>query len=280
MPAVSMLLAQSRARGGQFHPGGMQWWLREVGRDGFEAFVWPAAADDAVAAFVMIDTDIVLPLSAGEPDSPTVMDLIGWTEAHLAARGLESMMTWVARGDPLIPELEARGYTAGNVELELMADIDGEPRPPELPDGFRFGTLLDITDQAFIEMHVAAWSDDRPSSYNGEWHKAVKIMPDFHPELVTIAFASDGTPAAYCIGWPDPISRTLEIEPLGTHRGYRRLGLARAVVHEVTRRAWQNGMEHVLVWNSPWRNDAAYRLYTSAGMTPRREILHLTRSLK
>ncbi len=279
MPAVAALLARTRADGGQFHPGGMQWWLRELGRAGFDAFLWPTEGGDSAAGFVMIDGSIALSVSDGQAGSPTALELIGWIETHLAERGLDSATLWVARNDPLLAELELRGYQAENVELELMADIDGEPQAAVLPEGYRFGSLLDVSDVAFIEMHRAAWSDERPSSYKSEWHDTVKRMPDFRPELVTIAIAPDGTPAAYCIGWADIVSKTLEIEPLGTHRDYRRLGLARAVVHEVTRRAWQNGMEHVLVWNSRWRNEAAYRLYTSAGMTARREIVHLTRSL-
>jgi predicted GNAT family acetyltransferase len=66
---------------------------------------------------------------------------------------------------------------------------------------------------------------------------------------------------------------------LGTHRDHRRRGLGRAVVHEITRRAWGAGMKHVLVWNEPERNPAAYGLYTSAGMTARREIVRLERAL-
>ena len=43
LPAVAALLARTRANGDLSHPGGTQWWLRELGRDGFEAFVRPAA---------------------------------------------------------------------------------------------------------------------------------------------------------------------------------------------------------------------------------------------
>ena len=117
------------------------------------------------------------------------------------------------------------------------------------------------------------------SPYRREVHDAVKQMPQFRADLVTIAIAPDETPAAYCIGWLDERSATLEIEPLGTNRSFRRLGLALAVVHEVTRRAWLNGARWVLVWNHRRTNEAAYGLYTSAGMKPRRQIVDMRKSL-
>ena len=60
-----------------------------------------------------------------------------------------------------------------------MKDIDGEPEPAALPTGFRFASLLDVDDDAYIEVHRAAWSDTRPSPYRRELHEAVKRMPDF-----------------------------------------------------------------------------------------------------
>ncbi|MDE3103429.1 MAG: GNAT family N-acetyltransferase [Chloroflexota bacterium] len=73
----------------------------------------------------------------------------------------------------------------------------------------------------------------------------------------------------------DPISRWTEIEPLGTHAAFRRLGLARAVVREVIHRSWQRGAEAVMVWSTDPRsashvNEPAFRLYTSSGMQPER----------
>ena len=58
----------------------------------------------------------------------------------------------------------------------------------------------------------------------------------------------------------DELSGILEIEPLGTHRDYRRLGLARAVVIEVIRRAAKAGARDVLVWNEPANECSGLRL--------------------
>ena len=65
-----------------------------------------------------------------------------------------------------------------------MIGTDEEPVRAPLADGFRFGSLLDVTDEAFIDGHRAAWSDKRPSPYRRELHEAVRRMPQFRPELV------------------------------------------------------------------------------------------------
>jgi len=276
LPPVAELLGRTRAKDGDSHPGGIQWWLRELGRDGFEAFVLDGD-DDRLAGFVLIDDTFVVSEHA-DFDNPQV-ELIDWTTDHMRRAGRESIKTQAVQDTEFERHLKSRGFENSGSEYELMADTSDEPVDAPLPDGFRFGSLLDISDDAFIDMHRAAWSDKRPSPYRRELNDRVKQMPQFRPDLVTIAIAPDGTPASYCIGWIDMQSQTLEIEPLGTHRDFRRLGLARAVVREVIHRAGADGALHVLVWNNPETNAAAYGLYTSAGMAPRRTLVELTKRL-
>jgi GNAT superfamily N-acetyltransferase len=185
----------------------------------------------------------------------------------------------LAELDPNVRQLLERGYQATGSELELMADTTDEPQTTELPDGFRFTSLREVGDAAYIEGHIAAWSDTKPSAYRRELHDAVKQMPSFHADLVTIALAPDGTVASYCIGWLDERSQTLEIEPLGTHRDYRQKRLAHAVVKEVQHRAWANGAKHVLVWNDPAALPKANGLYVGADMPPNRTLVELSKQL-
>ena len=103
-------------------------------------------------------------------------------------------------------------------------------------------------------------------------------MPDFERELVPIIAAPDGTLAAYCIAWFDPRTRTVEIEPLGTHPEYRRLGLGRAIVEEVKRRSAARGARSVMVWGGH-DNDVAIHMYESAGLRSRRVLRDYERTL-
>ena len=277
LPALARLLGRTRASGeGNWHPGGIQWWLRELvaNRDDFAAWLW--FDGDRPVAFVMRDGTYVIAESDG---GPAREELVDWATDQLRGAGATEVETSALEGSPLHKALVQRGFAQTGTSLELMTDVDTEPPRPTLPDGFRFASLGDVDDETYIEGHRAAWSDTRPSPYRRELHDAVKRAPQFRPDLVTIALAPDGTVASYCIGWLDDQSQTLEIEPLGTHRDYRRLRLATAVVHEVTYRAWANGAKHVLVWNDPKTNPQAYGLYTGAGMRPRRRIADLRKPL-
>jgi GNAT superfamily N-acetyltransferase len=278
LPAVADFLGQRRAAGGLTHPGGTQWWLRELARDDrddFEAYVWTEGA--VIHAFALVDGTFVVCEQA--PRGPGRVEQLAWLEAEMRAMGRDSLHTHVALGDQTGEDLEGRGYTRGGTEIELIADVIEEPVVPPLPAGFRFASLDDVTDAAYIEGHRAAWSDKRPSPYRRELHDAVKRMPQFRADLVTIALARDGTVAACCIGWLDERSETLEIEPLGTHHDYQRRGLAHAVVKEVQHRAWANGAKQVLVWNDQTTNPAAYGLYTGADMAPKRTLVELVKEL-
>jgi ribosomal protein S18 acetylase RimI-like enzyme len=53
--------------------------------------------------------------------------------------------------------------------------------------------------------------------------------------------------AASTIMWFDPVNETVEFEPVGTHRGYRRLGLARAMMLHGMRLAVAAGATHATV---------------------------------
>jgi GNAT superfamily N-acetyltransferase len=281
MPAVAALLGRTYTTGGIFHPGGIQWWLRDLAaeREDFAAFIWAGADRDAdrdVTAFVMFDGNYVIAESIDQ--GPPRTELIDWATRRLRSAGATEIETSAVEGSALHESLTSGGFKQSGSGFELVVDTASHMKPP-LAEGFRFASLLDVDDDRFIEGHRAAWSDARPSPYRPALHDVVTAMPQFRRDFVTIVLAPDDAVASYCIGWLDPVSATLEIEPLGTHRDYRRLGLARAVVHEVTGRAAQHGARHVLVWNNPETNPKAYGLYTSAGMAPRRTVVELRRKL-
>jgi GNAT superfamily N-acetyltransferase len=272
---VGRLAGRLRAAGGVWHPGGLQWWLRRTIEPQFEAHV----VDDAgeITGFVLIEDIYVIALAA---DPAARIALIDWAAGHLRTQGAGEIEVSLVEGEGVLgPALAARGYApSGTWGDELMLDIGTDPPAPRLPPGFSFGSLETVDDDAYVELHRDAWSDTRPSRYRRALHDLVTSAPQFRRDLVTIAVAHDGTPAASCIGWLDRLTQTLEIEPLGTRPAYRRLGLGHAIVAEVVRRAWANGMKHVLVWGTS-ENERAYRLYTSSGFTPRRHLIEVRKTL-
>ena len=260
------------------HPGGMEWWLRRIAKDDFTIHVWNDGKD--LAGFVIDDAGYVIARTADRRASSR-MRLIEWSEKAFRASGRTSIELPAADDESELREaLASRGYEpSGTFGRELVFDIDGEPPAAALPAGYRLVTIDAIGDDAYVALHRAAWSDIRPSDYSRTLHDVVTAMPDFRPDMVPVVLAPDGTPAAYCIGWFDAASLSVEIEPLGTHSAYRRLGLGRAIVRDIHRRASRLGARSVMVWGSHG-NIGATQLYTSSGMEPRRTVRDYRRALR
>src|SRR6476659_5152168 len=85
-PAVADLLGRTRAAGGHSHPGGVQWWLRELAsdRDDFEAFVWAGSSDTDLSGFALVYGTFVVVDRLG--DGPTHLEQIQFLEQHMRDR--------------------------------------------------------------------------------------------------------------------------------------------------------------------------------------------------
>ncbi|HLQ04278.1 MAG TPA: GNAT family N-acetyltransferase [Verrucomicrobiae bacterium] len=279
------LLGRLRAgpRGSHFlHPGGLQWLLRRLVNPDFAVQVWYDGTD--LVAFVVQDGDYAMPHA--DPQRADVLDALAWAEAHARAAGQAAIEISVWDDNARLRKAVAdRGYApSGTFGPELLYRIGGQPPRPDLPDGFRFVAFDPSLDDAYVELHRDAWSTIAPSSYRLALHDIVTSMPFFDRELVPIVAAPDGTLAAYCIGWYDPVSRWTEIEPLGTRPAHRSAGLAHAVVREMIHRSWRRGAEAVMVWAtdpaaSAHVNEPARKLYISSGMKPERVIREYRRGL-
>ncbi len=259
------------------HTGGLQWLLRRLGRETFGVFRW--VDGDALAGFTVEDDGYVM-IQAASPSLDQHLALLDQAESQLRRRGQAAIEVSVWDGDrELLAALEPRGYKlSGTYGHELVRELADEPSAPRLPAGFSMGWLEPQLDDAYVELHRASWSTKAPSTYDRRLHASVTAMPDFERELVPIIAAPYGTLAAYCIAWFDPRTQTVEIEPLGTHPDYRRLGLARAIVQEVLRRSAARNAKSVMVWGAH-RNDVAIHLYESAGIRSRRVLREYKRTL-
>jgi ribosomal protein S18 acetylase RimI-like enzyme len=260
------------------HPGGLQWLLRRLGRrDTFAVLRWTEG--DAVAGFGVDDGGYVM-IQAASPGLDRHLALIDLAEARARQRGQAAIELSAWDDDrQLLAALAARGYEpSGTYGHELVRELVDEPSAPRLPTGFSMRWLEPELDDAYVELHRAAWSTRAPSDYDRQMHASVTSMPDFERELVPIVAAPDGTLAAYCIAWLDPRTQTVEIEPLGTHPEYRRLGLGRAIVQEVLRRSAARGAKSVMVWGAH-QNLVAHHLYESSGLLSRRVLREYKRTL-
>ncbi|GAA1689004.1 GNAT family N-acetyltransferase [Fodinicola feengrottensis] len=134
-----------------------------------------------------------------------------------------ALRRWAAHGYQDDPA--ALGDAGSWTQLNQRDLVDLEE--PALPAGFRFRTADEAGPEAAVQAHLDAWA---PSSYTAEGYQGVREMAAYRGDLHLLVEAPDGTMASSTIMWLDEANKTAEFEPVGTHPGYRRLGLGRAML--------------------------------------------------
>ncbi|HEY2443894.1 MAG TPA: GNAT family N-acetyltransferase [Streptosporangiaceae bacterium] len=200
-----------------------------------------------------------------------VDDVIGWYDR--VAAGLErtvmpgmaddfALKRWAAHGYQTDPaSLGATGSWSQLNERDLT-DVE----QPALPDGYRFRSAGEAGPRAAVQAHVDAWA---PSTYTAEGYAGVRRTAAYRGDLHILVEAPDGTMAASTIMWLDEANKTAEFEPVGTHPGYRRLGLGRAMLLHGMHRARDAGATHITVacLGAPG-HPSARGLYYGVGFRP------------
>ncbi|SEQ90192.1 GNAT family N-acetyltransferase [Streptomyces radiopugnans] len=151
-----------------------------------------------------------------------------------------ALRRWAAHGYRTDPA--SLGDTGSWTQLNERDLTDLET--PVLPDGFRFRTADEAGPKAAVQAHLDAWGS---STYTAEGYQGVRRTAAYRGDLHILVEAPDGTMAASAIMWLDEANRTAEFEPVGTHRDYRRRGLARAMLLHGMHRARAAGATHMTV---------------------------------
>ncbi|MBD2111999.1 MULTISPECIES: GNAT family N-acetyltransferase [Cyanophyceae] len=162
-----------------------------------------------------------------------------------------------------------------------------DPIPqPQFPEGF--------TSRPTNADEAVAWVEMFNESFVDHWHFTPMTLedrqfrltyPTYQPEFDWVAVASDGTLAGFCGGAIDHEENTLKnrkegwINILGTRRGYRRQGLARAMLLQGLHQLQASGMETALLGVDTQNPNQAMGLYESAGFTIKETYLTYQKSL-
>jgi ribosomal protein S18 acetylase RimI-like enzyme len=94
------------------------------------------------------------------------------------------------------------------------------------------------------------------------------LAPDPGREIVAVSH--DGRIAGFAVTWFDARNRVGHFEPVGTHRDFRRLGLAGAVTRHAMAEMRRYSLTTITV-NHNAENIAAAQLYVSLGFIRRHE---------
>ncbi|MHA2240033.1 MAG: GNAT family N-acetyltransferase [Candidatus Thorarchaeota archaeon] len=168
--------------------------------------------------------------------------------------------------------LEELGYeNLGVEEHNRIRPLDLAVPEYELPKGYeiRPANIMEEfhkyrTLQASVFHHMANMTENLAHVYS--------TAEFYNPELDLVAVDPNGNFAAFCTVRIDPISKMAELEPVGTHPDYRKLGLAKAIICEALRRA-REYHPSVMVILGAAPIEGATRLYDSIGFS--REDVHL-----
>jgi GNAT superfamily N-acetyltransferase len=204
-------------------------------------------------------------------DAGLVDEVIDWYDG--TAAGLERTVVPSAADEFGLKRWAAHGYEtdpaslgdAGSWHQVNERDLTDVERPV-LPEGFRFRAADEAGPAAAVQAHVDAWA---PSTYTPEAYQGVRQMTAYRDDLHILVEAPDGTMASSTIMWLDEANQTAEFEPVGTHPGYRRRGLGRAMLLHGMRLARAAGATQVTVacLGAPG-HPRARGLYYSVGFRP------------
>jgi len=253
--------------------GDLDWWrwTRADGDDIGAARLW-FAGDDLVGVAYPTRGEVDLMV---HPDHRAVDDaMLVWAEARrfetATAAGVVGPIgfdAWSFAADAAREAtLRRRGYAKQEAEFLCFRAraLDAPVPAPAPPPGY---TVRHVRGEEDLARRVAVHRDAfAPSRMTTEKHRAVMASPTYRPELDLIAEAPDGSFAAFCIVWFDPVNRIGVFEPVGTHSAHRRRGLGTAVLREGMRRLQALGarVAHVNSWTV---EPPAAALYDSVGLT-------------
>jgi mycothiol synthase len=185
------------------------------------------------------------------------------------------LASWIDR----IHDLEKAGFTSqANVGEHSWSQVLMEhsmqiPKDVNLPDGFYIRPLHGASEvDAYVELHRSVFES---KNMTAAWRNRTLQRAEYISDIDLVIVAPDGQLAAFCICWltkDDKDNISGQIEPMGVHADFRKLGLGRAILVEGLKRLSAKGATQIYVQTDNYR-DAAFKLYESAGFHVLHDIL-------
>jgi ribosomal protein S18 acetylase RimI-like enzyme len=230
--------------------------------------VWEEAPRIMAVAIRESRTNYFIHIRPGHPD--LLDEVIRWIEAHSASKKEDpaeekTLNIMSLEGDPEREEaLRRRGFQPGKVYGILrIRDLDAPIPEAPLPEGYTIRSVQGREDNEKIVANI------RIVFGHGEWFTADTLegiaKGSFYiNDLDLVAVTPDGAIASFCTFRVDPVSKATELEPMGTHPDYRRMGLAKALISEGMRRLKKYDPLNLYI-DGAANTPAANRLYEVTG---------------
>ena len=261
-----------------FHPGDLDWWSRDSVSGAVPLSerirLWFAGEPDASELVAWgwfgLPRDLDLLVRPDARGSDLIEAVVGWAaERAVALAGSGStpdeLQAFAADSQPLmVDNLKRLGFveTAGASTVGLVRRFDGweVPEPALLP-GFSSRTLAagDIAER--VALGRLAFPN---SQLTAERYEVARRSTLYRAALDQLVVGPDGSLVALALGWLDPVTLALELEPVAVHPAWHRHGLGRAVCLAAIRAGIALGATTGLIYAES-HNEAGVGLYTSLG---------------
>lgn len=215
-------------------------------------------------------------------DAGLEQDIVNWSEKRLKEVGIErklpvKLRTYTRENNSLVIRLlEKQGFASDRYFLTMARSLSEAIPTPEFPAEFKLSHLSGEKDaQPWVEMFNESFIDhwnhhDLTVETVRQWMKDTS----YQPELDLVAIAPDGTFAAFCDcqikAEENAINRSNDgwIEFLGTRRGFRQMGLGKAVLLAGLHHLKAAGADTAKLSVDAESLTNATKLYTSVGFRP------------
>jgi len=177
-------------------------------------------------------------------------EMIEWAETHIALNsddGTKKLCVAAFENDSFRQEiLKRRGFKPHEtVEYIKSQSLKCDIPQPQLPDGFKFSSMIDEERmQNRIESAVAAFEG---TLFSLSVYKRLQEAPNYLKELDILIIDENDEIAAFCGVWYYPEDGFGVFEPVGTHPKHQRKGLGKAVVQEGLRQLKNRGASKAYV---------------------------------
>ena len=224
-----------------------------------DARIWKKN-DGTVCGFALVDLSVwglFYLVNPSEEGGELEQEILSWAcnrASHISrGKSIALRCRRVREDNPKrISSLERQGFRRENDRqgLRMIRRLDVPLDRPLIPQGFR---IRHLSGRDEIEAYVALVNSVIPKATSVETHQKWIETPEYIPELDLIAVADDGTFAAFCQSYYDPLelmrSKRREgwTDPIGTAPLYRKKGLARTIILEALWRLKSRGIEDAVL---------------------------------
>ena len=157
--------------------------------------------------------------------------------------------------------LQSRGYHLDWTEDENQYDlVDAEVPAPQLPEGFTMRRASEIAPGEWQKLVTAIHHGfDHEGEGDVDSCGLILAAPDARPELARVVVAPSGDYAAYAGMWFNERNKYAYLEPLCTQPGYRKLGLAKALLYTILAEVQEMGARYMTGGDNPFYRAIGYR---------------------